>query len=90
VDARASTTHIIILRQRHFSLDKVLRSNEIIQVGRLDPPRTFAASSLCYRLYLLISSFLEAQINEVFTDASEDKRDFIHRLGCKYPENSAH
>ena len=26
-------------------------------------------------------SFLEAQINEVFTDASEDKRDFIHPLG---------
>lgn len=26
-------------------------------------------------------SFLEAQINEVFTDASEDKRDFIHQLG---------
>ena len=26
-------------------------------------------------------SFLEGQINEVFTDAADDKRDFIHNLG---------
>lgn len=28
-------------------------------------------------------SFLEAQINEIFTDAADDKRDFIHPLGDK-------
>src|SRR5438128_733896 len=26
-------------------------------------------------------SFLESQINEIFTDADDDKRDFIHGLG---------
>jgi hypothetical protein len=28
-----------------------------------------------------VASFLEAQINEIFTDAAEDKRDKIHKLG---------
>lgn len=28
-----------------------------------------------------VASFLEAQINEIFTDAADDKRDKIHKLG---------
>jgi hypothetical protein len=57
-------------------LEREYRSRESISTEAFSQHRAYVTGSIFSAV-----SFLEGQINEVFTDAADDRRDFIHNLG---------
>jgi hypothetical protein len=57
-------------------LEREHRDNDTVPSEILSQHRAYVTGCL-----FSVASFLEAQINEIFTDAADDQRDKIHRLG---------